>query len=96
MTLKEKLAQFDEKFIVKDRAGRRHFVTMNELSLFDDVRNFLSQTVKELLEEMVVESKEIPHYKCQNSLAMCDSCIQRSGYNSARQSQIEKMNEILK
>ena len=70
---KEIMARFDEKFIVKDRAGRKRFMTMNELSLADNIKSFLlsaMQSAREATLEEVGERVEklIPNYDTEQAL----------------------------
>ncbi len=93
-TLKEKLELFDKEFdLLYSKWGMGSDMRL--------IKSFLSQTVKELLEEMVVEEKNICHHlEClatENGDSYCDCGLKTylEGYAFARQDQLERMRRIL-
>lgn len=93
-TLSQKLELLDKEF------PDYHYQLKNgELSIETDLRVvkkklaiFLSQTVKELLEEMVVEEREI------RTGGASDKSLENAhtyGYNQSRQDQLERLKKIL-
>ncbi len=100
-TLSQKLELFREKY----REGYAGILPPEVLEQGNPwFENFLSQTVKELLEEMVMESKsgietQIP---CPDKMPGClvyhvsrQLTEEEKGYNSARQDQLERLKKIM-
>ncbi len=92
-SLKEKLELFREKFRPIDFCHTGENKMQYVEYVRDDMELFLSQTVKELLEEMVVGSRELG----QSAPPGLDEKLEtfKEGYNSARQDQLERLKKIL-
>lgn len=96
-TLSEILKDFDKKFIANKQEDEEYY----RFWLRDDkIKEFLSSSLKQLLEQVVPEERELPKTKCMNlenhTFGSCFQCEKDKGYNVCRKETLDNIKDLIK